>query len=148
MGVVLLVGPVAFEALSVTELLVKDGWTYASQDVFRTKPKLQWTKNLSRSITLKVRFNTAWSEPELRMEAIRLLAQSNRWWPVVRGCGFWIGRFVIGAVDETVTQTSSFGHPQQIDAVITMTEWGEGDEAQYRPALIASAASAVLRRTL
>ncbi|MCW2248682.1 phage protein U [Azospirillum fermentarium] len=147
MGIVLLVGTIPFDTPSVLDMSVSDAWTYASHDVFRAKPKLQWTKNEARAITVNLRFHADWSDPELRMQALRTMSRSNRWWPVVRGCGLWLGRFVVSKVDEKVRVTTSAGHALMIDAAVTLTEWGEGGEASYEPARIGAVTSALLRRT-
>lgn len=147
MSIVLLVGPIPFDAPSVTDMDITEGWTYASHDVFRSKPKLQWTKNEARVITLTVRFHSDWSDPELRMQALLTMSRTNRWWPVVRGCGLWIGRFVVSKVTEKTRLTTSVGHALMIDAAVTLTEWGEGAEASYEPARIDAVTSALLRRT-
>lgn len=146
MTVILVIGAVALDNLSVTSLSLSDGWQFPDHDVVESKPKLQWTGTQSRTLSVGLRFHADWCDPIERMDALRNLGGAVQAWPVVRGSGAWIGRFVIERVGQTDRWTLPNGTPLWIEGELKMTEWAGAPLAGIGPALVRGVASPLLRR--
>lgn len=146
MSTLLLIGPVALDERSVTSFVLSDGWEFPDHDVIETKPKVQWTGTQKRSVTVGLRFHVLWCDPGVRMEALRALGATVAAWPVVRGSGAWLGRFVVVGIRETDRWTLSTGRPLWIEAEVKLEESAGALPTGVGPALAGAVASPLLRR--
>ncbi len=148
MSTVLTIGAVGLDTLSVLSLDLSDGWQFPDHDVVETKPRLQWTGTQLRTISVGLRFHAQWCDPAARMGALRGLGESVRAWPVMRGSGAWLGRFVVTALKERDRWALPNGTPLRIEANLELTEWAGllGTAGGTGAALARAIASPLLRR--
>ncbi|WP_029009396.1 phage tail protein [Azospirillum halopraeferens] len=146
MSTALILGPVRLDTRSVVRFSVTDGWQYPDHDVVETKPKLQWTGTQLRSASIGLCFHMRWCDPAAEMAALHGLGGAVRAWPLMRGTGAWLGRFVVTNLSETDRWTTPDGAPLWVEADLKLTEWAGQPLTGIGPALVRAIATPLLRR--
>ncbi|HYH17497.1 MAG TPA: phage tail protein [Azospirillum sp.] len=146
MSTTLILGPVRLDTLSVVGFDLTDGWQFPDHDVVETKPKLQWTGTQLRSASIALRFHMRWCDPSAEMAQLRALGGAVRAWPLMRGTGAWLGRFVVTSLGEKGRWTMPDGAPLWVEADLKLTEWAGAPLTGIGPELARAVASPLLRR--
>lgn len=146
MSGLLFFGPVGLDALSVVGLDLTDGWNFPDHDVVEAKPKPQWTGIQSRKVTIRLRFHADWCDPAARMAALQALGSGVAAYPLIRGDGDWIGRFVLTSLRRTDKWTLPDGTALWLDGEAQLSEWAGVAATGIGPALLGAVATPLLRR--
>ena len=146
MSGILIIGPVVLDTLSVMSFDLTDGWQFPDHDVVESKPRLQWTGTQLRTASIGLRFHAQWCDPAERMTALRALGGAVRAWPLIRGSGAWLGRFVVESLSEKDRWTLPNGRPLWIEGDLKLREWAGLPMAGVGPAVARAIASPLLRR--
>lgn len=146
MSTLLLYGPVRLAALSVIGLDIADGWQFPGHDIVETKPKLQWTGAQLRKVTIRLRFHRDWCDPAAEMTKLAALGSGVVAYPLVRGSGGWIGRFVLASLRQTDKWTLPNGSVLFAEGDAQLSEWAGNLSTGIGPARASAVASPLLRR--
>jgi len=101
-------GNIIFELLpSVGGYSEKGAYRYAEHEVISGKPKSQSIGESLLEISLQLRFDTAFCDPEAEIYNLKRLQRSGSAQDFVLGSGVYKGQFVITDLSTTVTRMSN-----------------------------------------
>lgn len=95
-------------------------WRHPSSNRVGAAPVRQFLGKGEDTITLSGLILPEFSGKRLSLDALRLMADTGKAWPMVEGTGRIYGLWVIESISETNTLFFSDGSPRRIDFSITL----------------------------
>jgi phage protein U len=102
------------------ELQRQTDWRHASNNRVGAAPARQFVGRGEDSITLPGIIFPELSGSALSLDALRLMANTGKAWPMVEGSGRIYGLWVIESLSETKTIFFSNGTPRRIDFTLSL----------------------------
>lgn len=102
------------------ELQRQTDWRHASNNRVGAAPARQFVGRGDDSITLPGTIFPGLAGSALSLDAIRLMANTGKAWPMVEGTGRIYGLWVIESLSETKTIFFSDGTPRRIEFTISL----------------------------
>ncbi|MEO3990239.1 phage tail protein [Pseudocitrobacter cyperus] len=96
-----------------------------------TRPAYQFIGPGSDTVALSGDLYPELTGGRISMQALYLMAEQGRAWPLISGSGFIYGMFVISKVSETGTEFYSDGSPRKISFNLTLTRVDESLATMY-----------------
>ncbi|ACF12736.1 hypothetical protein Ctha_0265 [Chloroherpeton thalassium ATCC 35110] len=117
-------GDIIFELLpSVGGYSEKEAFRYAEHEVVSGKPRSQAVGESLLEISLQLRFDAAFCEPEEEIEKLRGLKKQGSPQDFVLGSGIYKGRFVITDLSTTITRMHD-STLRSADLAVSLKEFG------------------------
>ncbi|MEG8233707.1 phage tail protein [Pseudomonas orientalis] len=110
----------SLSTLAYQELQRQTNWRHASNSRVGTSPALQFVGRGEDTITLPGIILPELAGSVLSLDALRLMANTGKAWPMVEGSGRIYGLWVIESLSETKTVFFRDGTPRRIEFTLTL----------------------------
>ncbi len=110
----------SLSTLAYQELQRQTNWRHASNSRVGASPALQFVGRGDDTITLPGIILPELAGSVLSLDALRLMANTGKAWPMVEGTGRIYGLWVIESLSETKTIFFRDGTPQRIEFTLTL----------------------------
>lgn len=110
----------SLSTLAYHELQRQTNWRHASNSRVGTSPALQFVGRGEDTITLPGIILPELAGSVLSLDALRLMANTGKAWPMVEGTGRIYGLWVIESLSETKTVFFRDGTPRRIEFTVTL----------------------------
>lgn len=110
----------SLSTLAYQELQRQTNWRHASNSRVGAPPALQFVGRGDDTITLPGIILPELAGSVLSLDALRLMANTGKAWPMVEGTGRIYGLWVIESLSETKTVFFRDGTPQRIEFILTL----------------------------
>ena len=110
----------SLSTLAYQELQRQTNWRHASNSRVGTSPALQFVGRGEDTITLPGIILPELAGSVLSLDALRLMANTGKAWPMVEGTGRIYGLWVIESLSETKTVFFRDGTPRRIEFTLTL----------------------------
>lgn len=110
----------SLSTLAYQELQRQTNWRHASNSRVGAPPALQFVGRGDDTITLPGIILPELAGSVLSLDALRLMANTGKAWPMVEGTGRIYGLWVIESLSETKTVFFSDGTPRRIEFTLTL----------------------------
>lgn len=110
----------SLSTLAYQELQRQTNWRHASNSRVGAAPALQFVGRGDDTITLPGIILPELSGSTLSLDALRLMANTGKAWPMVEGSGRIYGLWVIDSLSETKTLFFRDGTPRRIEFTLTL----------------------------
>lgn len=110
----------SLSTLAYQELQRQTNWRHASNSRVGTSPALQFVGRGDDTITLPGIILPELAGSVLSLDALRLMANTGKAWPMVEGTGRIYGLWVIESLSETKTVFFRDGTPKRIEFTLTL----------------------------
>ena len=110
----------SLSTLAYQELQRQTNWRHASNSRVGAPPALQFVGRGDDTITLPGIILPELAGSVLSLDALRLMANTGKAWPMVEGTGRIYGLWVIESLSETKTVIFRDGTPQRIEFTLTL----------------------------
>lgn len=110
----------SLSTLAYQELRRQTNWRHASNSRVGAPPALQFVGRGEDTITLPGIILPELAGSVLSLDALRLMANTGKAWPMVEGTGRIYGLWVIESLSETKTVFFRDGTPQRIEFTLTL----------------------------
>ncbi|AZF62621.1 phage tail protein [Pseudomonas sp. LBUM920] len=110
----------SLSTLAYQELQRQTNWRHASNSRVGTSPALQFIGRGEDTITLPGIILPELAGSVLSLDALRLMANTGKAWPMVEGTGRIYGLWVIESLNETKTVFFKDGTPRRIEFTLTL----------------------------
>ncbi|WP_201491286.1 phage tail protein [Pseudomonas paracarnis] len=110
----------SLSTLAYQELQRQTNWRYASNSRVGAPPALQFVGRGDDTITLPGIILPELAGSVLSLDALRLMANTGKAWPMVEGTGRIYGLWVIESLSETKTVFFRDGTPRRIEFTLTL----------------------------
>ncbi|WP_040269172.1 phage tail protein [Pseudomonas rhodesiae] len=110
----------SLSTLAYQELQRQTNWRHASNSLVGAAPALQFVGRGEDTITLPGILLPELAGSTLSLDALRLMANTGKAWPMVEGTGRIYGLWVIESLSETKTLFFRDGTPRRIEFTLTL----------------------------
>lgn len=110
----------SLSTLAYQELQRQTNWRHASNNRVGAPPALQFVGRGEDTITLPGIILPELAGSVLSLDALRLMANTGKAWPMVEGTGRIYGLWVIESLSETKTVFFRDGTPRRIEFTLTL----------------------------
>lgn len=110
----------SLSTLAYQELQRQTNWRHASNSRVGAPPALQFVGRGDDTITLPGIILPELAGSVLSLDALRLMANTGKAWPMVEGTGRIYGLWVIESLSETKTVLFRDGTPRRIEFTLTL----------------------------
>ncbi|WP_455917408.1 phage tail protein [Pseudomonas cerasi] len=110
----------SLSTLAYQELQRQTNWRHASNSRVGAAPALQFVGRGDDTITLPGIILPELAGSTLSLDALRLMANTGKAWPMVEGSGRIYGLWVIDSLSETKTLFFRDGTPRRIEFTLTL----------------------------
>lgn len=110
----------SLSTLAYQELQRQTNWRHASNSRVGAPPALQFVGRGDDTITLPGIILPELAGSVLSLDALRLMANTGKAWPMVEGTGRIYGLWVIESLSETKTVFFKDGTPRRIEFTLTL----------------------------
>ncbi|MBJ2247449.1 phage tail protein [Pseudomonas haemolytica] len=110
----------SLSTLAYQELQRQTNWRHASNSRVGAPPALQFVGRGDDTITLPGIILPELAGSVLSLDALRLMANTGKAWPMVEGTGRIYGLWVIESLSETKTVFFRDGTPRRIEFTVTL----------------------------
>ncbi|MBI6600228.1 MULTISPECIES: phage tail protein [Pseudomonas] len=110
----------SLSTLAYQELQRQTNWRHASNSRVGAAPALQFVGRGEDTITLPGILLPELAGSTLSLDALRLMANTGKAWPMVEGTGRIYGLWVIESLSETKTLFFRDGTPRRIEFTLTL----------------------------
>ena len=110
----------SLSTLAYQELQRQTNWRHASNSRVGAPPALQFVGRGDDTITLPGIILPELAGSVLSLDALRLMANTGKAWPMVEGTGRIYGLWVIESLSETKTVFFRDGTPRRIEFILTL----------------------------
>lgn len=110
----------SLSTLAYQELQRQTNWRHASNSRVGAPPALQFVGRGDDTITLPGIILPELAGSALSLDALRLMANTGKAWPMVEGTGRIYGLWVIESLSETKTVFFRDGTPRRIEFTLTL----------------------------
>ena len=110
----------SLSTLAYQELQRQTNWRHASNSRIGAPPALQFVGRGDDTITLPGIILPELAGSVLSLDALRLMANTGKAWPMVEGTGRIYGLWVIESLSETKTVFFRDGTPRRIEFTLTL----------------------------
>ncbi|MGY2204581.1 phage tail protein [Pseudomonas tolaasii] len=110
----------SLSTLAYQELQRQTNWRHASNSRVGAAPALQFVGRGDDTITLPGVILPELAGSTLSLDALRLMANTGKAWPMVEGSGRIYGLWVIDSLSETKTLFFRDGTPRRIEFTLTL----------------------------
>lgn len=110
----------SLSTLAYQELQRQTNWRHASNSRVGAPPALQFVGRGDDTITLPGVILPELAGSALSLDALRLMANTGKAWPMVEGTGRIYGLWVIESLSETKTVFFRDGTPRRIEFTLTL----------------------------
>lgn len=110
----------SLSTLAYQELQRQTNWRHASNSRVGTSPAMQFVGRGEDTITLPGILLPELAGSVLSLDALRLMANTGKAWPMVEGTGRIYGLWVIESLSETKTVFFRDGTPRRIEFTLTL----------------------------
>ncbi|WP_426136338.1 phage tail protein [Pseudomonas sp. PWP3-1b2] len=110
----------SLSTLAYQELQRQTNWRHASNNRVGAAPALQFVGRGDDTITLPGIILPELAGSTLSLDALRLMANTGKAWPMVEGSGRIYGLWVIDSLSETKTLFFRDGTPRRIEFTLTL----------------------------
>lgn len=110
----------SLSTLAYQELQRQTNWRHASNSRVGTSPAMQFVGRGEDTITLPGIILPELAGSVLSLDALRLMANTGKAWPMVEGTGRIYGLWVIESLSETKTVFFRDGTPRRIEFTLTL----------------------------
>ena len=110
----------SLSTLAYQELQRQTNWRHASNSRVGAPPALQFVGRGEDTITLPGIILPELAGSVLSLDALRLMANTGKAWPMVEGTGRIYGLWVIESLSETKTVFFRDGTPRRIEFILTL----------------------------
>ena len=110
----------SLSTLAYQELQRQTNWRHASNSRVGAPPALQFVGRGDDTITLPGNILPELAGSVLSLDALRLMANTGKAWPMVEGTGRIYGLWVIESLSETKTVFFRDGTPRRIEFTLTL----------------------------
>lgn len=110
----------SLSTLAYQELQRQTNWRHASNNRVGAPPALQFVGRGDDTITLPGIILPELAGSVLSLDALRLMANTGKAWPMVEGTGRIYGLWVIESLSETKTVFFRDGTPRRIEFTLTL----------------------------
>lgn len=126
-------GAIGFKVLSVLGETVSEGWNYTEHKRIDGKPILHFQGGELRSISLQIRFERSFADPDQQLAALRRVAGKHQAHELVYGYGGTEGHFVITGLQRNIRKADPDGRARLVDATVTFKEDAYDEAGKPRP---------------
>lgn len=132
-------GPVRFAVMTVMGAGGGEKWEYAEHKRIAGKPVLHFRGEGLDSITLRIRFERSFIDPDQGLAALRKVAKKAQSHELVYGYGGTEGNYVITGMQRTVRKSDPDGRARLVDVTVTFKEDANDEDGRPRATATRSA---------